>query len=64
MGEAGYYVSEFNANGIATGILYFLDNREKIKSMGEISKNVINGFTWDISAEKIISIYQKLKTNE
>jgi len=64
LGEAGYYVSEFNANGIATGILYFLDNREKIKSMGEISKNVINGFTWDISAEKIISIYQKLKTNE
>lgn len=64
LGEAGYYVKDFSANGLVEAILYFLDNRAEIEKMSKISLVQTNNFTWQISAKKIISIYKKLKTNE
>lgn len=57
LGEAGYYVKEFNADGLVEGILYFFENRDRIEKMSEVSKKLINNFTWEASADKIVNIY-------
>lgn len=64
LGEAGYYVKEFNADGLKNGVLYFFENRDKIEAMSEISKKLIKKFAWEASAEKIVNIYKKIKINE
>jgi len=64
LGEAGYYVKEFNADGLKNGVLYFFENRDKIEAMSEISKKLIKKFAWETSAEKIVNIYKKIKINE
>ena len=64
LGEAGYYVRDFSADGIVEGILYFFENRDKIEELSKMSQEVIKKFTWDASAEKIVNIYNKIKTNE
>ncbi|HBI16828.1 MAG TPA: hypothetical protein DDY52_01565, partial [Candidatus Moranbacteria bacterium] len=61
---AGYYVKEFNADGLKNGVLYFFENRDKIEAMSEISKKLIKKFAWEASAEKIVNIYKKIKINE
>ncbi|MFA6184098.1 MAG: glycosyltransferase family 4 protein [Parcubacteria group bacterium] len=61
LGEAGYYVKEFDADGLVEGILYFFRNKGNIKLMSEISKKLIEKFTWESSAEEIINIYNKIK---
>lgn len=62
--QSGYYAKEFNANGIVAGILYFFQNRDRIDSMSQVSQKIINKFSWDNSAEKIINIYKRLKKDE
>jgi len=61
---AGYYVKDFSADGLVEAILYFDKNRDMINKMSEQSRARVQNFTWDESAQKIINIYKKLKTNE
>ena len=62
--DAGYYVRDFSVDGLASGIISFCENKEIIKKMSRHSKERAQKFTWDVSAQKIINIYKKLKTNE
>jgi len=64
LGEAGYFIKDFSADGLVEGILYFFRNRDKIEELSKISKESIKKFTWEASAEKIVNIYNELKTNE
>ncbi len=59
LGEAGYYVGEFTAEGLAKAILYFLENKDKIETMGAIALKRSEDFSWDIAADKIINVYKK-----
>lgn len=62
--EAGYYTKKFNADGLVEGILYFFENRDKIKELSDFSKILIKKFNWEASADKIINIYNRINTNE
>lgn len=61
LGEAGYYVKEFNADGLVAGVLYFFQNRDKIEELSEIAKKSIKQFNWEASAGEIVNIYNKVK---
>ena len=58
--EAGYYVTDFSADGLVTAILYFKKNPDKIKTMSATSREMAKQFSWDKSAKEIIEVYQKI----
>ncbi len=64
LGEAGYYTKKMDADGLVDGILYFFENRDRIKELSGISKKLIKKFTWETSAKEIVNIYNNIKTNE
>lgn len=61
LGEGAYYDKDISGQGIANGILFFLQNKEDMEKKGGINKKRIRNFSWDISAEKIDNIYRCLK---
>lgn len=61
--DAAYYSPEISAEGLANGILYFVENKEEIARRGEMSKSRSGNFSWGASAEKIDNIYKIIYTN-
>lgn len=60
LGENGVYIKNISAEGLADGIVDFIENKDKIKARGEHSINLAKNFSWDSSAYKIDKIYQNL----
>ncbi len=58
LGEAGFYIREVSADGIAQMIEYLAQNPEEIKKKGELARQKVENFSWDASAEKIEKIYE------
>jgi len=55
------YVTELNVNAISTTIQKFLDNPQETKNMGDHSRQfILENYTWDRIALKLISVYQNL----
>lgn len=60
LGEGGYYCDSANSESIARGIFYFLNNHNERIKKGEINKKNAKNYGWEISAEKINIIYNKI----
>lgn len=58
--EGGYYCKEINSKAIAQGVFYFIDSPSEMKRRGWMNKLKANNYSWNISAEKINSIYNKI----
>lgn len=61
-GETGFLVPTNDSEAIANKIKWFVDNKAKIKSMGEKAKNHAMTYTWENYSKKIIreiSVYQQ-----
>jgi len=58
--EGGIYAQEISANSLKEKILEFSNNIESFKSLGEINKQKAKNLSWDISAKKIQTIYEKI----
>jgi glycosyltransferase involved in cell wall biosynthesis len=56
-GNAAILVDPLSINSIADGIIKALRNRDNLIKQG---LEHVTGFTWDISAEKLLKLYQLL----
>jgi len=55
------YVPELNVNAISADIQNFLDNPQESKNMGDRARQfILDNYTWDSIAPRIISVYQDL----
>jgi glycosyltransferase involved in cell wall biosynthesis len=55
------YVTELNVNAISTTIQNFLNNPQEAQNMGYRSRQfILDNYTWDKIALKIISVYQDI----
>ena len=55
------YVTELNINDIATTIQNFLDHPQAAKKMGDSARKfILDNYTWDSIALKMISVYQEI----
>jgi glycosyltransferase involved in cell wall biosynthesis len=55
------YVTELNINDIATTIENFLDHPQESKEMGDRSRQfILDNYTWDKIALKMISVYENI----
>ncbi|WP_035372680.1 glycosyltransferase, partial [Dolichospermum circinale] len=55
------YVTELNINAIAATIENFLDHPQESKQMGARARQfILDNYTWDKIASKMISIYEKI----
>lgn len=64
LGEGGCYCQNETADGIAKGILYFMDNPEKAKKAGQVNKENSQNFSWAIPAGRISEIYNNLSASK
>lgn len=64
LGDGGYFSKEINSEGIASGILYFLDNRDEIHRKSKINIERAKNFSWDAPAEKLSNIYKEIINNK
>lgn len=62
--EGGYYCEDISSAAIAKGIFYFFDNSDERDKKGEINKKNAQKYSWDIPAEKINLIYNKINPVE
>ncbi len=58
LGEGGEYAVEISADGLAESMLNLIGESEKIVFKGKLNKQQVSKFSWDISAEKIESVYK------
>jgi glycosyltransferase involved in cell wall biosynthesis len=57
-------VAELDVNEISAAIQHFLDNPQKSKEMGDRARQfILDNYTWDKIALKMISVYQNLTLN-
>ena len=63
LGKAAYYSKEKSPQGIADGILYFLNNPKQIKIKGELAGERAKNFSWEAPALEIEKTYKSLITN-
>lgn len=59
LGDGGEYAREISVSGLAESILSLIGDLQKINFKGQLNKQQIKNFSWDISAEKIERIYLK-----
>lgn len=59
--EGGVFCPEINAQSIASGVAYLMENPQEVLRMGKINRENSQKFSWSASAEKINSIYIKIK---
>jgi len=58
--EGGVYADKFSAQGLAEKILDLSTERESYAKLGEYNKNLAKNLSWEISAQKINNIYEKI----
>ncbi|MDD5463590.1 MAG: glycosyltransferase family 4 protein [Candidatus Moranbacteria bacterium] len=59
LGEGGEYAREISAESLADSILSLANEPQKIQYKGQLNKQQIKKFSWDISAQKIEETYLK-----
>lgn len=60
LGDGGYFSKEINSDGIASGILYFVNNFTEVERKGQVSLSRAKNFSWDAPAKKMENIYKEL----
>lgn len=60
LGEGAQYGEEISAHGLAQAIVTLANNAQKIEFKGQLNRQQIARFSWDISAEKIEENYAKM----
>jgi glycosyltransferase involved in cell wall biosynthesis len=58
--EGGVYAKDISAKALAEKILEVSSDTEKFKYFGMINKNLAKNLSWDISAQKIEKIYERI----
>jgi glycosyltransferase involved in cell wall biosynthesis len=59
--QTGYIVDNKNYEEFARGVVYLLENYQLARKLGENAQNIIRrSFSWDIKAQEIINIYNKI----
>lgn len=61
LAEAGQYAGKISAEGLAEAIEKLLEDKQRMKTMGKISRNRSELFSWEKSAKMIELIYAKNK---
>jgi glycosyltransferase involved in cell wall biosynthesis len=63
LGSGAYFSPEVSGQGLARGIIFFLDNPEEARKKGRIAAERAKFFGWERSAEKIEEIYKRVKSS-
>ncbi|MBP9014355.1 MAG: glycosyltransferase [Smithella sp.] len=59
-GETGLLVPQDNVAGLADALMYFTTAGSRVAKMGEAGRRRSLEFTWDVTADRYLSIYKKL----
>jgi len=57
LGEGAQYAKDISADGLAEGITILVTEQQKMIFKGQLNKEQIKKFSWDVSAQKIEQIY-------